>query len=158
MVAARPIQVSPLGPLYRRAGGTTIGCTVMKKIRVVLMAMRPRLRDILTDALSREPDMDVIEWRTGPGDELIATRPDVMVFESADPLDIDSPTRLLRAIPTARVLVVADAGDQAAVFELRPTRTVMGTVGMQHIITAIRSGLAGGAPTLVPESADQGTE
>jgi len=121
------------------------------------MAMRPRLRDILTDALSREPDMDVIEWRTDPGDELIATHPDVMVCESADPFDIGPPTRLLRAVPNARVLVVAAQGDQAAVFELRPTRTVMGTVAMQHVIPAIRSGLAGGVPTLVPESGDQGT-
>lgn len=117
--------------------------TLMKTYRVVLMSMRPRLRDILTDALARELDVDLIDWRAGSDDELAATQPDVMVCEGDDPLDAGLPTRLLQAIPKARVIVVAESGDRAAVFELRPTRTVMRTVGIDQVISAIRYGLAG---------------
>jgi DNA-binding NarL/FixJ family response regulator len=130
--------------------------SVMKTIRVVLIGMRPRLRDILTDALAREPDMDLVDWAQRPDVELADARPDVMVCESQDPLDIALPTRLLRAIPNARVLIVADTGDHAALFELQPTRTVMSGVGIDQVIAAIRFGLAGVQSGLVPESGGHG--
>jgi hypothetical protein len=120
--------------------------TPVKTIRVALMGMRPRLRDILTDALSRAPDVDLVDWPTGSGPDLTAlasTHPDVMVCEGPDPLTSAQPSRLLRAVPGARVLVVADSGDQAALFELRVTRTVMRTVGLDQVVAVIRHGFDG---------------
>ena len=115
----------------------------VKTIRVALLGMRPRLRDIVTDALSRAPDVDLVDWPTGSETELTATHPDVMVCESRDPLEPGPPSQLLRAVPGARVLVVAEAGDQAALFELRLTRTVMRTVGIDQVVAAIRHGFDG---------------
>jgi hypothetical protein len=129
----------------------------MKTIHVALMSMRPRLRDILTDALSGEPDMELVEWRDLPVDSLTGSRPDVVVCESEDPLDAGLPTQMLRAIPNARVLVVADSGDQAALFELQPARTVIRTVGIDQVIAAIRYGLAGLQPGFVPGSGGPGS-
>ena len=105
--------------------------------------MRPRLRDILSDALSRAPDVELIDWRTASDTELgaaAAIHPDVMVCASGEPLDPGLPSQLLRAVPGARVLVVADSGDQAALFEMRVTRTVMRTVGIDQVVAAIRHG------------------
>lgn len=108
-------------------------------IRVALISMRPRLRDILTDVVAREKDMKLIQ--IGRDDEVAVTRPDVIVCEIEDPTDDEFPTRLLRTLPSARVLMVADAGDQAAVYELRPTRKVLLNVSMNQVIHAIRFGL-----------------
>jgi chemotaxis response regulator CheB len=110
-------------------------------IRVALMSMRPRLRDILTDVVAREKDMKLIPCQIGPDDEVAVVRPDVIVCEIEDPTDDEFPTRLLRTLPSARVLMVADAGDQAAVYELRPTRKVLLNVSMNQVIHAIRFGL-----------------
>ena len=123
----------------------------MNTTRVALMGMRPRLRDILTDALSRTTDVDVVDWGQGCEADLsaiAATHPDVMVCEAHDPLEPGPPSRLLRAVPGARVLVVGDSGDQAALFELRPTRTVMRTVGIDQVVSAIRHGFEGLQPGL----------
>lgn len=127
----------------------------MKTIRVALMSMRPRLRDILTDAISREPDMEVVAAPGGPASTLNAGPPDVLVGESQNPLDAGPPSGLLRAVPGARVLMVSGLGDQAAVYELRPTRAVIGTVGIHQVIEAIRFGL-NGPSTGQPESGGQG--
>jgi hypothetical protein len=115
----------------------------MKTIRVALMTMRPRLRDILTDALVREADVELIDWGTGRDEDLPAAHPDVLVCESPDPLDVVPPTGLLRSMPEARVLVVADSGDEATLFELRLAQTVMRTVGIDQVIAAIKFGVPG---------------
>jgi hypothetical protein len=134
--------------------------TPVKTIRVALMGMRPRLRDILTDALSRAPDVDLVEWPAGFGPELAevaSTHPDVMVCEGRDPLEPGQPSELLRAVPGARVLVVADSGDQAALFELRLTRTVMRTVGIDQVVAAIRHGFDGIQTGLASEANARGS-
>ncbi len=124
----------------------------MKTIRVVLMGMRPRLRDILTDALAGEADMHLLDWQPAEQDAQTVV-PDVMVCQAHDPLDPDLPTRLLQSAPRGRVLVVSDAGDRAAIFELRPTRTVMRAIGMLDLIAAIRSGIETKPGTLAGDQA-----
>jgi len=113
-------------------------------IRVALVSMRPRLRGILTDVVALEQDMELIHCQLGPDAELAAARPDVIVCEIENPLDVGLPSRLLRAVPRARVLMVADTGDQAALYELRPARKVLLNVSMNQVIDAIRSGLEQG--------------
>jgi len=85
--------------------------------------------------------MELMHYGAGPDTKLIAARPDVVVCEIENPFDIQLPTRLLRAVPWARVLMVADTGEQAAVYELRPTRKVLPNVSIEEVIEAIRFGL-----------------
>lgn len=108
------------------------------------MTMRPRLREILTEAIAREPDMALTPWTPGTT-PLPAARPDALVYELADPFDSAVPTRVLDVLPASRVLLVADSGEAAAVYELRPTRAVMHCIGIDELIAAIRSGLDGAA-------------
>jgi DNA-binding NarL/FixJ family response regulator len=115
--------------------------SIVNTIRVALVGTRPRLRDILADVVAREQDMELMHYGGGPDADLIAARPDVVVCEIENPFDIQLPTRLLRAVPQARVLMVADTGKQAAVYELRPTRKVLPNVSIDEVIEAIRFGL-----------------
>jgi hypothetical protein len=103
--------------------------------------MRPKLRDILTDAVAREEDMELIHCRIGANTTSVGARPDVIVSEIPDPIDLEAPMRLLHAVPSARVLMVAETGDLAALYELRPTKKVLLNVSMSQVIDAIRFGL-----------------
>lgn len=113
-------------------------------IRVALISMKPKLRDILSDAVAREKDMQLIRCQTCPDAEISAARPDVLVCEIEDPVDDEVPTRLLHAAPRARVLMIAEAGDLAVLYELRPTHKVLRNVSMNQVIDAIRFGLEQG--------------
>jgi DNA-binding NarL/FixJ family response regulator len=113
----------------------------VQTIRIALLNMKPMLRDMLTGVIAREQDMELMDCHSAEAAELAAIRPDVLVCEMDDPLDLDLPRRLLAVLPRARVLVVADAGDHAAVCELRPTRKVLLSVSIEQVIDAIRFGL-----------------
>ena len=113
-------------------------------IRVALISMKPKLRDILSDAVAREQDMKLIQCQVGRDTEIARARPDVLVCEIDDPVDVDVPTRLRRAVPRARVLMTAETGERAALYELRPTRKVLLNVSMNQVIDAIRFGLKQG--------------
>lgn len=113
-------------------------------IRVALIGMRPKLRDILSDAVAREKDMRLVQHHAGPIAEAAAAHADVFVCEVEDPDDAAMPTRLLNVVPRARVLMIAETGDRAALFELRPTRQRLLNVSMAQVIDAIRCGLAQG--------------
>jgi hypothetical protein len=123
----------------------------LRTIRVALLAMKPRLRDILSDAVAGQRDMEIIHRPLGLDRALLSAAPDALVLETVDPLDDEIPASLLRALPRSRVLLVCDTGDRAAVYELRASRRVLSNVSMSEVIDTIRFGLrapdAGGTPT-----------
>jgi hypothetical protein len=100
--------------------------------------MRPRLRDILIDAVAREPDISVIEGDTSDAN-LSRVHPDVAVCGSDSALDGLRPESLLRILPGCRVLMVEHSGRRAVLFELRPTRVALREVSMDSVVDAIRS-------------------
>jgi hypothetical protein len=104
--------------------------------------MKPKLRDILADAIGREADMQLVSFATGSQTGSSDAIPDVMICESADPLEAIAPTELLRAAPHARVLVIAGTGDRAAVYELQPIRRELSNLSINAVIDAVRHGLA----------------
>jgi hypothetical protein len=111
---------------------------------VALLGMKPKLRDILADAIGREADMQLVGFATGSDSRSPEPAPDVMICESADPLEAIAPTELLRAAPQARVLVIAGTGDRAAVYELQPIRRELSNLSINAVIEAVRHGLAVG--------------
>jgi hypothetical protein len=113
----------------------------VRTFRVVLLGMRPKLRDILTDAFAGKEDMELLEGQFEPNATLAAVAPDAVVCETDNPLDVAFPDRLLRTVPAARVVMVAATGDHAAVYELQPLRRVMLNVSMAQLIEAIRVGV-----------------
>jgi len=115
---------------------------VVRTIRVALFQVNPRLRSILTDAVAREDDVELVPCQFAvAGGASDVDVPDAVVCEIEDPLDITLPDQLLRAMPRGRVLLVAETGDQAAVYELEPARRVFLNVSIAQLIDAIRNGL-----------------
>jgi hypothetical protein len=110
-------------------------------IRVALLGMKSRLRDILTDAIARQQDMELMPYQFEPHRERAGAKPDAVVCEVDDPLDAAHADGLLRALPRARALMVAGAGDRAALYELQPARMVMVDVSVDQLISALRAGL-----------------
>jgi hypothetical protein len=111
---------------------------------VALLGMKPKLRDILADAIGREADMRLVTFAAGSQSPSPDSPPDVMICESADPLEVTAPTELLHAAPHARVLVIAGTGDHAAVYELQPVRRELSNLSISAVIRAVRHGLAAG--------------
>ncbi|HEX6323472.1 MAG TPA: hypothetical protein VFZ36_07090 [Vicinamibacterales bacterium] len=116
----------------------------MSIIRVALLGMKSRLRDILTDAISREPDMELMPYPFDPHVDSTGAAPDALVCEVGDPLDPALADCLLRSFPRARALMVSGAGDRAALYELRPAHRVMVDVSIEQAIDALRAGLEPG--------------
>jgi hypothetical protein len=123
-----------------------LAATVLRTLRVALLEMKPKLRDILTDAVAHEQDMEIISGPCPSHTDITAAEPDVLVGEAADPLDLELPTRLLGAAPRARVLLVATTGETAALYELRPTQKVLSNVSIAEVIEGIRFGLGPRGP------------
>lgn len=112
---------------------------VVRTIRVALIHVEPRLQGILADALAKEEDMELIPYEAAgfaPGADV----PDAIVCQIEEPLDVALPDRLLRSMPRARVLLVAETGDQAVLYELQPVRRVFLNVSVTQLIGAIRNG------------------
>jgi len=106
------------------------------------MDMKPKLRDILADAIGREPDMQLVSTLPAPSSPASDLGPDVLLCESDDPTEATMPTNLLlHELPHARVLVIASSGDRAAVYELRPHRRELADVSISDVIQAVRHGV-----------------
>jgi hypothetical protein len=111
-------------------------------LRVALLPMKPRLRDILTESLGRNA-MQILDAPFDQQGMLEALQPDAVICETGNPLDVAMADRLLRLVPRSRVVMVAATGDQAVVYELQPQRRVILNVSPVDLIEAIRFGTAG---------------
>jgi len=100
---------------------------------------------MLTDVIAREPDMQVIPFELAQDVASTPNEPDVMVCEIENPLDPGLAARLLSQAPRAHLLMVANAGDRAVLYELQPRRQVFLNVSMDEVVHAIRHGLPDGA-------------
>ncbi len=106
---------------------------------MALADMRPRLRDIVVDALGHQADIEIVSL------DLIetmrvASAPDVIVAGADDPDDSEAPLKLLFSSPgTRRVLMIATGGQRAVIHQLRPVKYPSREVSLQGIVDAIRS-------------------
>jgi hypothetical protein len=113
------------------------------RIRIALVDLRPRLRDILTDALTGEPDMELVS----PPVRTEAPRPfvDVLIVGTDEPDDEAVPTRLLAEAPHSSVLMIAARDGAASLYELRPAKRSVGDLTAAGLIRAIRTSARGHA-------------
>ena len=93
---------------------------------------------MLTTIIEREQDLELIHGQLLPDAELPPADPDATVCEAENPHNAELPDRLLRAVPFARVLTLADKADQAFLYELWPVRRAR---YWMCLIGAIRLGL-----------------
>jgi len=115
----------------------------VKRIRVALVDLQPRLRDIVVDAVGDAPDLELVSPEPLAEAALRGAGADVVVAGAGDPADRQLPERLLAMLPQIRVLMVAASGRTAAMWELRPHRTLHRSITRSGLLDAIRYGVHG---------------
>lgn len=96
---------------------------------------------MLADALKREQDIQLANGVPDSDAAIAAARLDAVVCEAEDPHDAALPMRLLGVVPQARVVVIADKGDRAVLYELRLAHQALFDVSFDQVISAVRFGL-----------------
>jgi len=102
--------------------------------RVLLRDLPPMLRDILSHALAREPDVELLESMPKPPDT--AARPDVVIGNQDAP-DQSWVRGVLSLWPDCRVLLIATTGQQVTLFELHPHRTTLGEMSLDELVSVV---------------------
>jgi DNA-binding NarL/FixJ family response regulator len=108
---------------------------VRKPIRVVVGQAARLLRDIVAQAIARQPDMELISATSGELDAVRCGDADVAIVEDvSDAHGVPAP---LIANPDLKVIVVTDNGRSAHVVAL--SRWPVGEVSPQGLVDAIRA-------------------
>jgi DNA-binding NarL/FixJ family response regulator len=111
----------------------------VKKTRVALIDMRPRLREIVAAAVAREADLEIVSTRSsGTNADLEQLAIDVVIAGTQNPDDCLAPAELLAVLPRSRILMVAGSGRRAVVYKLRPEKLSLGDISTESLVNAIR--------------------
>jgi DNA-binding NarL/FixJ family response regulator len=112
----------------------------LKRIRVLLADMPPMLRDIVTAAVTNEPDVEVagcLEARESLPEGLERVHADVLIVGRHRP-DLSIAEEVWSKWPHVKVLLIAEGGRSAVLYALRPDETVLGDVSPEALAAAIR--------------------
>jgi hypothetical protein len=112
----------------------------LARTRIVLIDMAPLLRDIVREAIVREPDLDIVAEH----DEIDVRSavelddPDFVIVgeNAAAQQDI---RKLVGARRGLRALEVRSDGRESVLYELRPHRISLGEVSSDTLVRAIRA-------------------
>ncbi len=113
----------------------------MTKIRVLIHDAPTMLRDILEQAISNQPDMEVILEPVAPeparDDEQMS--PDVVVVDVSDSDPREGARALLFRWPSTHALMIAAHGHRVVQYELQPRGVDLGEMSPDQLVEAIRS-------------------
>jgi DNA-binding NarL/FixJ family response regulator len=111
--------------------------------RIVLADLPVMLRQIVRDAVTAEPDMEVIGEFDASGLFFEAlNRADVVIAGTREPERSAFPHSVLSASPAAKVLMIAVADPAATMYELRRHQTALGDLSPSGLVEAIRNAVA----------------
>jgi len=113
----------------------------MPKIRVLIHDAPTMLRDILEQAISNQPDMEVILEPVlpdrAPDDEQVS--PDVVVVDVSDSDPGEGARAMLFRWPGSHALMIAAHGHKVLRYELQPRGEDLGEMSPDQLVEAIRS-------------------
>jgi DNA-binding NarL/FixJ family response regulator len=116
------------------------------RIRVLVADMTPMLRDIISDAVTNETDLELV-GTLDVGQPLLSVltriEPDVLILRAGSPNDTSLAEEVLARWPRTKVLMITHDGRGAVLHTLRPYRVVLGDVSSESLLAAIRRPLAG---------------
>jgi DNA-binding NarL/FixJ family response regulator len=110
----------------------------LERIRIVLIDMPPLLRDIVRDAIDREPDLDVVAERAAAGlrETVEREEPDFVIVGT------DTASETVRAVVgercSLRALELRSDGKESILYELRPHRVSLGELSPATLVQTIR--------------------
>ncbi len=105
--------------------------------------MHRMMHEIVTDVLSSQPDIDVVEndaapvtpGRTRAPDD---TSPDVIILGERSRRAAGAYEDLLYSLPKAKVLAISDDGRESFLYELRPREVALGQLSAEGLLSAVR--------------------
>jgi DNA-binding NarL/FixJ family response regulator len=114
---------------------------VAAKIRVLFTQVPQLVRDVLTHAISIEPDMHLLQDvpTPDPSAGVRGAAPDVVIVGTTDLEDLLPVTSALWHWPRSQVLMVTVDGRQSALYRLEPQRTLLGELSPTELVARIRS-------------------
>jgi DNA-binding NarL/FixJ family response regulator len=113
---------------------------VRSRVRVLLVDVPTLLRQILEEAITRHPDLELVPQAAAATGTSPNERPTLdAVIVGADAAQApDQASALLDRWPRAQVVMLTAAGRDAALYELRPHRTQLGKLSPVEALQAIR--------------------
>ena len=115
----------------------------MPKVRGVIVTLAPMLAAIVTGALSRELEVELLaelQDRAHLGKRLRKLQPDLVIIGLAAGESDELGAQLLTQYPTTRILLIDAGGAHAYLHEMRPTRRVLHDFSPDNLLAAIRGG------------------
>jgi chemotaxis response regulator CheB len=114
----------------------------LKRIRILLWGMPSMLRDIITDAITAQPDMEIVSRReaaAGLPETAESTNADVVILTREDVAEEDDELDdVLYGRTRRRVLQIFDQGRHGSLRELRPCQVPLGEMSPPRLLEAIR--------------------
>lgn len=112
----------------------------MSNIRVLIGDAPTMLRDILEQAISSEPDMEVIpEPVVAPPAAVQLQSPDVVVVGLSDSESAEGARALLARWPHSHLLIITARGQRVLRYELTPRGVDLGEMSPAQLAEAIRA-------------------
>jgi len=114
-------------------------------IRILLLHVPGLIRAVLAEAFAAEPDMQLVDApgeTAGAADDALAhADPDVVIvgLEAGEPPLVCLET--LRRLPHVKVLALEGQGREVSMYELRPTRTMLGPLSPSDVVASVRRAL-----------------
>ena len=108
-------------------------------VRVLLLEMPQLLRGLLEHAVQAHGDCELVRdtRRTFAMAVEPALAPDIVILGLTAEEDTSLVPALFARWPQAQVMTVMQAGDDAAVYELRPRRRSLGQMSPQEVVDAL---------------------
>ena len=113
----------------------------MERTRIVLIDMSPLLREIVREALSDEPDLDVVAEHDAVADvgEAVARAAANFIIVGSDAATHDSVRAFVASTRGVRALEVQSGGKESVLYELRPHRVSLGEISTDTLLRTIRA-------------------
>lgn len=113
---------------------------VEKPVRVLLLELPQLLREILEHAIRLQSDCELLKGTRG-GFQMLTEQtlpPDIVILGLTAAEDATLVPALFARWPEAQVMTVMQAGDDAAVYELRPRCRALGQRSPAEIVETLR--------------------
>jgi len=113
----------------------------LESTRIVLVDMPPLLREIVREALAREPDLDVVAEHEASVDvrRAIDEADADFVIVGADATARASVASVVGAQRGIRAIEVQSDGTESVLYELRPQRVSLGEISPDALLRTIRT-------------------
>jgi DNA-binding NarL/FixJ family response regulator len=110
---------------------------VNERVRVLLLEVPRLLRDIIEHSVNAAGGCEVLTELEPCRNGIAAAQPDIVILGLASGSDATLIPALFARWPDAQVLTVTNDGSEAAAYELKVDRRVLGPMGPRELVGAL---------------------